>query len=70
MTRTDFDLETAKTIPAMPALMFADITADLDEATTFGAPPSGDTDTNEVIVLARDIATAMRRSLRVHGGRL
>lgn len=65
MTRTDFDIETANTIPAMPALLFADITADLAEATTFGAPPTDDTDTGEVLPLARDIAPAMAGSTRV-----
>lgn len=64
MTR-NFDIETAITIPAMPALLIADLTADLDEATTFGAPPIDDTDTSEIIPLARDIAPAMTGSTRV-----
>jgi hypothetical protein len=70
VSRNDFDLETAITIPAMPALLFADITADLAEATTFGAPPArpgiagDDTDTGETLSLARDIAPAMTGSTR------
>jgi len=72
VTRTNFDIETAKTIPAMPALMFADITADLAEATTFGTPPTDDIDTNEVLILARDIAPAMTGStaFRAHSAPL
>lgn len=73
MTRKDFDIETATTIPAMPALLFADITADLAEATTFGTPPTDDTETSEVPLLARDIAPAMfgfTRAVRAHSAPL